>query len=75
LTFEQFSKDQIGLIYGMLFKAVCVEPPPPAVVAVVWRERMADGTLTEEAERPETHIGPKTSRVFLVEIVMWVRDE
>jgi len=29
----------------------------------------------EEAERPETPVGPKTFRVFLVEIVMWVRGE
>ena len=72
-TFERFSKDQIGLIYDVLFKAVCVEPPPP-VAAVVRREKV-NGGETEEAERPETRIGPKTFRVFLAEIVTWARDE
>ena len=72
-TFERFSKDQIGLIYDVLFKAICVEPPPP--VAVVIRREKVNGAETEEAERPETRIGPKTFKVFLAEIVTWARDE
>lgn len=73
-TFERFSKGQVGLIYDVLFKAICVEPPPPLAAAVVRKDKI-DGGETEEVERPETRIGPTTFRVFLAETVTWARDE
>lgn len=70
-TLERFSKEQVGLIYDALFKAVCIEPPPappPAPISLL---------ITKDAveERPDTRIGFKTFRVFLSEIVTWARDE
>jgi hypothetical protein len=73
-TFDRFNKEQIGLIYDVLFKAICVEPPPPVAAAVVRKEN-ADGGETEEVQRLETRIGPKTFKVFLAEVVTWARDE
>ena len=70
-TFERFSKDQVGLIYDALFKAVCIEPPPaplPPPISLLTTKDTAE-------ERPETRIGLKTFRVFLSEIATWARDE
>ncbi|KIP03429.1 hypothetical protein PHLGIDRAFT_130142 [Phlebiopsis gigantea 11061_1 CR5-6] len=70
-TLERFSKDQAGLIYDALFKAICIEPPPetmmptPALLTTKdWQE-----------ERPETRVGLKTFKVFLSEIATWARVE
>ncbi|THH10567.1 hypothetical protein EW146_g8334 [Bondarzewia mesenterica] len=70
-TLERFTKDQAGLIYDALFKAICIEPPP--VVA----QPPPSLLLTKDAveERPETRIELKTFRVFLSEIATWARDE
>ncbi|KAI0272423.1 rab-GTPase-TBC domain-containing protein [Gloeopeniophorella convolvens] len=70
-TLERFSKDQVGLMYDALFKAICMEPPPAPVPAPISLLVTKDGV----EERPETRIGPQTFRVFLSEIVTWARDE
>ena len=70
-TLESFSKEQVGLIYDALFKAVCIEPPPapaPAPLSLLTTKDAVE-------ERPETRIGLKTFRVFLSEIATWARDE
>jgi hypothetical protein len=69
-TFGRFSKDQAGLIYDHLFKALVIAPPPPPVMI----KRKLEGE-EEESERPETRIELKTFRVFLAEIATWARDE
>ncbi|CAG7851504.1 Putative GTPase-activating protein AN11010 [Serendipita indica DSM 11827] len=69
-SFGRFSKDQIGLIYDNLFKALVVAPPPPPVMT----KRLIPGT-DDEMERPETRIELKTFRIFLAEIATWARDE
>ncbi|CAL1715268.1 unnamed protein product [Somion occarium] len=70
-TLERFTKEQAGLIYDALFKAICVEPPPVAPLPPVALLTTKD---TGE-ERPETRIGLKTFRVFLSEIATWARTE
>ncbi|KAH9072261.1 TBC-domain-containing protein [Lactarius deliciosus] len=70
-TFERFSKEQVGLIYDALFKAVCIEPPPAPLPPPVSLLTIKDAV----EERPDTRIGLKTFRVFLSEIVTWARDE
>lgn len=70
-TLERFTKEQAGLIYDALYKAMCVEPPPPAVAPPPSLFATNDGTQ----ERPETRIGLKTFRVFLSEVLTWGRDE
>ena len=70
-SLERFSKEQVGLIYDALFKAVCIEPPPappPPPVSLLTTKDAVE-------ERPETRIGLKTFRVFLSEIATWARDE
>ncbi|KAJ3521706.1 hypothetical protein NM688_g8980 [Phlebia brevispora] len=70
-TLERFSKEQAGLIYDALFKAICIEPPPasslppPSLLT----------TKDQHEERPETRIGLKTFRFFLSEIATWARTE
>lgn len=73
-TLERFSKDQVGMIYDALYKAMCAlpqlqdstaAPPPPSLLSP------NDGT----EEKPETRIGLKTFRYFLSEIATWARDE
>ncbi|QRV89023.1 GTPase-activating protein GYP2 [Ceratobasidium sp. AG-Ba] len=63
-TFGRFTRDEVGGIYDVLFKAILVEPPEG--VAPVGG---VDG------ERPETRIGMKTFKVFLADIASWARDE
>ncbi|KAF8269656.1 TBC-domain-containing protein [Lactarius quietus] len=70
-TLERFSKEQVGLIYDALFKAVCIEPPPappPAPISLLTTKDAVE-------ERPDTRIGLRTFRVFLSEIATWARDE
>ncbi|KIM22819.1 hypothetical protein M408DRAFT_277951 [Serendipita vermifera MAFF 305830] len=69
-TFGRFTKDQVGLVYDVLFKALCLSPPPP----VVMTKRIISGT-EEENERPETRIELQTFRLFLADIATWARDE
>jgi hypothetical protein len=66
-NFGRFSKEQAGMVYDVLFKALCIAPPPPVV--------MTKRVTEEESERPETRIELKTFRVFLAEIATWARDE
>ncbi|EJD43712.1 TBC-domain-containing protein [Auricularia subglabra TFB-10046 SS5] len=68
-TFRRFTKDQIGLVYDVLFKAICVAPPPPSLNPPIVPSAGA------EHERPETRIDLKTFRVFLSEIATWARDD
>lgn len=70
-TLGRFSKDQGGLIYDALYKAMCIEPPPPDVIPPPSLLNTNDG----HEERPETRIGLRTFRVFLSEIATWARDE
>ncbi|CDO76295.1 hypothetical protein BN946_scf184917.g11 [Trametes cinnabarina] len=70
-TFERFTKDQVGLIYDALFKAICIEPPP----AVSLPPPSLLTTKDQAEERPETRIGLRTFRVFLSEICTWARTE
>ncbi|KAI0321588.1 rab-GTPase-TBC domain-containing protein [Amylostereum chailletii] len=70
-TLERFSKDQVGLIYDALFKAICLEPPPAPVAP----PPILLTTKDTPEERPETRIELRTFRVFLSEIATWARDE
>lgn len=70
-TMERFTKDQVGLIYDALFKAICIEPPPAAAIP----PPSLLTTKNDSEERPETRIELKTFRVFLSEIVTWARVE
>ncbi|KAI0741988.1 TBC-domain-containing protein [Daedaleopsis nitida] len=70
-TLERFTKEQAGLIYDALFKAICIEPPP----AVSLPPPSLLTTKDQAEERPETRIGLKTFKVFLSEICTWARTE
>ncbi|KAI0731124.1 TBC-domain-containing protein [Earliella scabrosa] len=70
-TLERFTKEQAGLIYDALFKAICIEPPP----AVSLPPPSLLTTRDQAEERPETRIGLKTFKVFLSEICTWARTE
>ncbi|KIM88226.1 hypothetical protein PILCRDRAFT_95565 [Piloderma croceum F 1598] len=71
-SLERFSKEQAGMIYDALYKAmfmvpntVIATPPTPSLLA-------ANG---EPDERPETRIELRTFQYFLSEIATWARDE
>ena len=70
-TLARFTKEQVGLIYDALYKAMCVEPPPPTVAPLPSLLVSTDSMQ----ERPETRIELKIFRVFLSEILTWARDE
>ena len=64
----RFNKEQLGLIYDALFKAICVIP--------AIEEKIAPSLLDPNTdEKPETRIGLRTFRLFLSEICTWARDE
>ncbi|EGN95103.1 hypothetical protein SERLA73DRAFT_170974 [Serpula lacrymans var. lacrymans S7.3] len=67
----RFTKDQAGLIYDALYKAMCVVPPPPAVAPPASLFTTNDGNY----DRPETRVGLRTFHVFLSEILTWARDD
>ncbi|KIY62659.1 TBC-domain-containing protein [Cylindrobasidium torrendii FP15055 ss-10] len=71
-TLERFTKDQAGLVYDSLYRAMCVFPPPPATLP-------PPSLLTTDdqagADKPETRIGLKTFQYFLSEVATWARDE
>jgi len=70
-TLGRFTKEQAGLIYDALFKAICVVPPPVAAFPPPSLLTTKDGA----EERPETRIELRTFKVFLSEICTWARDE
>ncbi|KDQ19109.1 hypothetical protein BOTBODRAFT_484142 [Botryobasidium botryosum FD-172 SS1] len=63
-TMGRFTKDRTGLIYDVLFKAVCDAPQP----SLEHESLDANG-------RPETRIGLQTFKVFLSNVATWARDE
>ncbi|KAK7031705.1 rab-GTPase-TBC domain-containing protein [Favolaschia claudopus] len=71
-TLGRFSKDQAGLIYDALYKAICLVPPPPD--AIPPPALVATGDVGTE-EKPETRIQLRTFQYFLSEIATWARDE
>lgn len=70
-TLHRFNKEQAGLIYDALFKAICVEPPPVAALPPPSLLTTKEGG----EERPETRIELNTFKVFLSEIATWARTE
>ncbi|KAK2463836.1 hypothetical protein APHAL10511_004141 [Amanita phalloides] len=75
-TLGRFSKEQAGLVYDALYKAICVVPPPVPAVAPPRPELLLttrDGHVQEE--KPETRIGLATFGQFLSEVATWARDE
>jgi hypothetical protein len=69
-TMGRFTKDQAGIIYDVLFKAICEAPPVDVKVTALQEEANKDAM-----GRPETRIGLRTFRVFLSEVATWARDE
>lgn len=61
------NKTQVGLVYDILFQAICDVPPADV--------RPSPDDARDAAGRPETRIGLKTFRVFLSHIATWARDE
>ncbi|KAJ7230398.1 rab-GTPase-TBC domain-containing protein [Mycena pura] len=68
----RFSKEQAGLVYDALYKAMCIVPPPPE--ALPPPTLVSTGDIGTE-EKPETRIGLRTFQHFLSEIATWARDE
>lgn len=71
-TLERFTKDQAGMIYDALYKAMCIIPP--AVVAVPPPPSLLTPS-GESEERPETRIELRTFQYFLSEVATWARDD
>ncbi|KAG5642157.1 hypothetical protein DXG03_003541 [Asterophora parasitica] len=70
-TLGRFSKDQAGLIYDALYKAMCIVPPAGPVNPPPTLLTPHDGT----EEKPETRIELRTFQYFLSEIATWARNE
>jgi hypothetical protein len=71
-TLGRFSKDQAGLIYDALYKAMCEVPPPPTAASP---PSLLTTATDVNPERVDTRIGLETFRVFLSEILTWARNE
>lgn len=81
-TLGRFTKDDVGLIYDALYKAMCLVPQNVSVVTGGSKSQMdgqlistADGSVGSFEEKMETRVGLKTFRQFLSEIATWARDE
>ena len=70
-TLGRFNKEQAGLVYDALYRAMCVVPPPPTIEPPPSLFTTADGY----EPKPETRIGLKTFMHFLSEIATWARDD
>ena len=72
-----FSKDQAGLIYDSLYKAMCVVPPSVQQLPTTTPTPRQALLITTDGhdEKPETRIGLRTFQYFLSEIATWARDE
>ncbi|KAF8993775.1 rab-GTPase-TBC domain-containing protein [Cyathus striatus] len=68
----RFNKEQAGLIYDALYKAMCIVPPPAQKME---KEPVLITTREGGEEKPETRVGLKTFQQFLSEIATWARDE
>lgn len=69
-----FTKEQAGLIYDSLYKAMCIVPPSALPLPTV-APRTLINTVDGHEEKPETRIGLRTFQHFLSEIATWARDE
>ena len=69
-TLGRLSKEQAGMIYDVLFQAICDEPPNDVKSTPNDPDEYKDPT-----GRPETRISLKTFKVFLSQIASWARDE
>ncbi|KAM6496645.1 hypothetical protein JOM56_007118 [Amanita muscaria] len=67
----RFTKEQVGLIYDALYKAMCIVPPPPAAAPPPSLFTTNGG----REEKSETMIELRTFRYFLSEIATWARDD
>ncbi|EKM82068.1 hypothetical protein AGABI1DRAFT_70677 [Agaricus bisporus var. burnettii JB137-S8] len=77
-TLGRFTKDQVGLIYDALYKAMCVVPPPPMTFQALPPKKLittADDRDGNGEEKIETRIGTGTFGVFMSEVVTWARNE
>ncbi|KAF8972702.1 rab-GTPase-TBC domain-containing protein [Flammula alnicola] len=70
-TLGRFTKEQAGLVYDALYKAMCIIPPPPTVAPPPSLFTTDEG----HEDKPETRVGLRTFRQFLSEIATWARDE
>jgi hypothetical protein len=70
-TLGRFSKEQAGLVYDALYKAMCIVPPPMPVLT----PSMVLPSGEQSDEKPETRIGLRTFQYFLSEIATWARDD
>jgi hypothetical protein len=70
-TLGRFHKEQAGLIYDALYKAMCIVPPLPTAAPPPTLFTTGEG----HEEKPETRIGLGTFRQFLSEIATWSREE
>ena len=68
----RFTKDQLGLVYDALFKAICVIP---ALADEKLPVSLVNVDNIPDSQKQETRIGLQTFRIFLSEIVTWARDE
>jgi hypothetical protein len=76
-TFGRFEKEQAGLVYDALYKAMYVVPSPslPPVPAPPVLVNTSAGVGEGMEEKPETRIGLRTFQYFLSEIATWARNE
>jgi hypothetical protein len=67
----RFKKEQAGLVYDALYKAMCIVPPPSATMPPPALFSSNNGN----EDKPETKIELRTFQHFLSEIATWARDE
>lgn len=76
-SLEQFSKEQVGLIYDAWYNAICAIPQGVKESGVGETDIGALLVATKDGheEKPETRIGLPTFRKFISEIATWARDD